>query len=42
MKNRDIPDWMDPEVWVGFQKHRKLLKKPMTDRAEFLILKRLE
>lgn len=38
----DIPDWIDPEAWNGYQDMRKGMKKPMTPRAESLVLKTLE
>lgn len=37
-----IPEWLDAEVWAEFLKHRRLLKKPMTDRAQALAFKLLE
>tara|TARA_R100001530_G_scaffold136253_1_gene116033 strand:+ start:2838 stop:3296 length:459 start_codon:yes stop_codon:yes gene_type:complete len=43
MKKIDIPDWIEKEIWIAFIKHRKITcRKPMTERAEFLILKKLE
>ena len=42
MKKNDIPDWLDNEVWSAFKKHRSKLRKPMTERAEFLVMKKLD
>jgi len=43
MKKIDVPDWIEKEIWIAFIKHRKITcRKPMTERAEFLILKKLE
>ena len=42
MKKNDIPDWLDKEVWSAFKKHRSKLRKPMTERAEFLVMKKLD
>jgi len=33
-----LPAYIDPEAWAGFEEMRKLLKKPLTDRARKLIL----
>jgi hypothetical protein len=33
-----IPDEIRPEVWEAFEKHRKKLRKPMTDEAKRLIV----
>ena len=41
-KNKNIyPDWLDLTLWTDFQKMRKTIKKPMTDRAEKLIINKL-
>lgn len=37
-----LPDWLDAELWAEFVKHRKALKKPMTDYAQALAFKILE
>ena len=42
MKKNDIPDWLNKEVWSAFKKHRNKLRKPMTERAEFLVMKKLD
>lgn len=36
-----IPDWISEELWQDFKEHRKKLKKPMTDKAEELLIKKL-
>jgi hypothetical protein len=36
-----LPDWLEPELWKDFQEHRKKLRKPMTLRAEEMIIKKL-
>ncbi len=37
-----IPAWIDREAWEGFQEMRRKIKKPMTDRAIKMLLKRLD
>lgn len=37
-----LPAWLDPELWDEFLRHRKALKKPMTDYAQTLAFKLLE
>jgi hypothetical protein len=34
-------DWLDAEAWAGFVASRKILKKPMTPRAEKIIRQKL-
>ena len=36
-----LPDWIDPVVWEQYQIHRKNIKKPMTDYAEYLCVIKL-
>ena len=36
-----LPAWVDKEAWSGFLEMRKAIKKPLTPRAEMLILKTL-
>jgi len=36
------PSWIRPEVWRGFEAMRNKTRKPMTDRARMLIIKKLE
>lgn len=36
-----LPAWIDKEAWQGFCDMRKAIKKPMTPRAETLLLKTL-
>ena len=37
-----LPEWLDPPLWKDFCDHRKKLRKPMTPRAEELVIKKLE
>ena len=37
-----IPDWLDQELWTDFKDHRKKLKKPMTLKAEQILIAKLE
>lgn len=37
----DVPRWIQPEAWRGFEEMRNRIKKPMTDRARNLIVKQL-
>jgi hypothetical protein len=37
----ELPDWLNARTWQAFRVHRKTIKRPMTDYAEELILKRL-
>jgi hypothetical protein len=34
----DIPDWIDSDAWCGFVAMRKSIKKPLTERAQKLII----
>jgi hypothetical protein len=36
-----LPAWIDQEAWQGFCDMRRAIKKPMTPRAETLLLKAL-
>lgn len=36
-----LPDWINKELWNAFKEMRKKLKKPVTDKGEELLLKRL-
>lgn len=36
-----LPAWIDPEAWAGFTSMRVKVKKPLTDRAKRMLLKRL-
>ena len=38
----ELPDWLPHEQWGEFVKMRKTLKKPMTDYAQRLMIKRLD
>jgi phage replication O-like protein O len=35
------PEWLDLQLWEDFKIHRKKLRKPMTTRAEELLLQKL-
>ena len=37
-----LPDSILPEIWQAFEEHRNKMRKPMTDRARILIVKKLE
>ena len=37
-----LPDWVSPEAWQGYCEMRKRKRAPMTERAEALVLKKLE
>lgn len=36
-----LPDWIPSESWDGFVQMRKAIKKPMTDRAMAMVVKKL-
>lgn len=36
-----LPEWINPESWAGFCAMRVKIKKPLTDRAKTMLLKRL-
>ena len=36
-----LPSWIDPEAWSGFVDMRRATKKPLTARAELLVVKTL-
>lgn len=38
----ELPDWLDKEGWEDYKAMRKLIKKPMTPRAEELAIKKLK
>jgi|TARA_R100001530_G_scaffold107829_1_gene75473 hypothetical protein len=38
----ELPEWIDPEVWEQYQLHRKTIKKPMSNYAEYLCIKQLD
>ena len=37
-----MPDWLPQEAWLEFKKMRIKIKKPMTEYAERLAIKRLD
>lgn len=37
-----LPEWLPMEAWTGFVEMRKRIRKPMTPRAQQLVLKTLE
>lgn len=38
----ELPTWIDEEIWGEFIGHRGDLKKPMSERAQRMTLKKLE
>ena len=38
----NLPDWLPLDAWEGFVEMRKKIKKPMTDHAANLIIKKLD
>lgn len=36
-----LPDWIDARAWAGFVEMRRLIKKPMTERAQEMIVAKL-
>lgn len=38
----NLPDWMPMEAWNGFKAMRKAQKKPMTERAEKMMIGTLQ
>jgi len=41
-KGVDIPEWINKETWDAFVEMRKVIKKPMTQRAVVLMVNKLE
>jgi uncharacterized protein YdaU (DUF1376 family) len=37
-----LPDWIDREAWQGFEEMRRKQRKPMTDRALGMVVKKLD
>lgn len=37
-----LPEWIDPDVWQGFEEMRRKIRKPLTDYARRLIVRQLE
>lgn len=37
-----LPDWIPKETWQAFEEMRKKIRKPMTDKARELLVRRLE
>lgn len=37
-----LPDWIDPMVWQEFERMRTRLRKPLTEYAKTLIVRKLE
>lgn len=37
----DLPKWIDPETWQAFEEMRKKQRRPMTDFARKLAVKKL-
>lgn len=38
----DLPDWVPAEAWAEFLKMRKTIKKPLTEYAAKLVIKKLQ
>lgn len=38
----ELPDWLPKDDWQAFKEMRKTIKKPMTGRAEQMIIKKLQ
>ena len=36
-----LPDWIQPDTWKAYEEIRKKIRKPMTERARDLIIKKL-
>lgn len=41
-KDLSLPDWLDNSLWNDFLSMRKIIKKPMSERAVILMVKKLE
>jgi hypothetical protein len=41
VKGTPLPPWLDLEAWEAYEEMRKKIRKPMTDRARELVLKKL-
>ena len=37
-----LPDWIEPDLWKDFKDHRNKLRKPMTQKAEEILIKKIE
>lgn len=37
----ELPEWIDRQTWADFEEMRRSIKKPMTDRARRIAVKRL-
>jgi len=37
-----LPDWIEPGLWKDFKDHRNKLRKPMTQKAEEILIKKIE
>ena len=38
----DLPAWIPPQIWQDYEEMRKLIKRPMTDRARKIAITRLD
>lgn len=38
---RGLPDWLPPAEWAGFKAMRRQIKKPLSDRAEAMAIRKL-
>lgn len=41
-EEKPLPEWLDSDIWKDFQEHRKKLRKPMTSKAEQILIAKLE
>ena len=41
-KETPLPEWLDLDIWNDFREHRKKLRKPMTPKAEQIMVAKLE
>jgi hypothetical protein len=39
---KPLPEWLDSDIWNDFREHRKKLRKPMTSKAEQIMVAKLE
>lgn len=42
MKAFELPDWIDPETWRDYENMRKQIKRPLSDRARNIAVKKLQ
>ena len=42
IKKAQYPDWLDVDLWSEYVEHRKEIKRPMSERAERMALRKLK